>query len=181
MPTTNVGDDLTWTKGKHTITAGIDFRFIRNTHLNYVNSFPSYAFNRNTLGGLGGDATAAVTNYVNSLLGATDLKLTQTTAVQNGLGILLGLINDYGATYQYTKAGSVIPFGTAADREYAVNDYEEYVMDSWRVRLESHHHRRIALQQLHGSVGGQRNGSGYHRATAELFRESRRRYECGHS
>ncbi len=134
MPTTNVGDDLTWTKGKHTITTGIDFRFIRNTHLNYVNSFPSYAFNRNTLGGLGGDATAAVTNYVNSLLGATDLKLTQTTAVQNGLGILLGLINDYGATYQYTKAGSVIPFGTAADRAYAVNDYEEYVMDSWRVR-----------------------------------------------
>jgi hypothetical protein len=134
MPTTNVADDLTWTKGRHTISAGIDFRFIRNTHDSFANSFPSYSFSRNTLGGLGGDATLAVQNYVNQLLGTTGLKLTQTTAVQDGLGDLLGLINQYGATYQYTKSGSVIPFGTPAAREYAANDYEQYIMDNWRVR-----------------------------------------------
>ena len=136
MPTTNVGDDLTWTKGKHTITTGIDLRFIRNTHTNYVNSFPSYSFNRNTLGGLGGDATTAVTNYANQLLGSSGLKLAQATAVQEGLGDLLGLINQYSATYQYTKTGSVLAFGTPATREYAVNDYEGYVMDSWRARRD---------------------------------------------
>jgi hypothetical protein len=86
------------------------------------------------LGGLGGDATTAVTNYVNNLLGTSGLKLAQATAVQEGFGDLLGLINQYGATYQYTKTGSVLPFGTPASREYAVNDYEGYVMDSWRVR-----------------------------------------------
>lgn len=134
MPTTNVGDDITWTKGKHTITTGVNFRFIRNTHNSYVNAFPSYSFNRNTLGGLGGDATTDVTDYVNQLLGTSGLKLTQPTAVQEGLGNLLGLINQYGATYQYTKTGSVLPFGTPASRDYAVNDYEAYVTDSWRVR-----------------------------------------------
>lgn len=134
MPTTTVGDDLTWIKGKHTITTGVNFRFIRNTHSNYTNSFADYGFNRNTLGGLGGDATTLVTNYVNQLLGTTDLKLAQSTAVQDGLGELLGLINQYGATYQYTKTGSVLPFGTPALREYASNDYEMYVMDSWRIR-----------------------------------------------
>jgi hypothetical protein len=134
MPTTTIGDDLTWTKGKHNITAGVNFRFIRNTHNSYVNSFPSYSFTRNTLGGLGGDATTAVQNYVNQLLGTSGLKLTQQTAVQDGLGDLLGLVNQYGATYQYTKTGSVLPFGTPASREYAANDYEFYVMDSWRVR-----------------------------------------------
>ena len=90
MPTTNVGDDLTWTKGKHTITAGIDFRFMRNTHLNYVNSFPSYAFNRNTLGGLGGDATTAVTNYVNSLYNATDLTRRRPLPFRTGWVFCLG-------------------------------------------------------------------------------------------
>jgi hypothetical protein len=134
MPTTNLGDDLTWTKGKHTITTGINFRFIRNTHNSYFNAFPSYSFNRNTLGGLGGDATTFVTDYVNQQLGTSGLKLTQPTAVQEGLGNLLGLVNQYGATYQYTKTGSVLPFGSPASREYAVNDYEGYVMDSWRVR-----------------------------------------------
>ncbi len=134
MPTTTVGDDLTWIKGTHTITTGVNFRFIRNTHTNFVNSFPSYSFSRNTLGGLGGDATTYVTDYVNQLLGTSGVKLTQPTAVQVGLGDLLGLINQYGATYQYDKSGSVLPFGTPATRKYAVNDYETYVMDSWRLR-----------------------------------------------
>lgn len=134
MPTQTLGDDLTWIKGKHTISTGINFRYIRNTHTNYINSFPSYSFSRNTLGGLGGDATTDVTNYVNQLLGTTGLKLTQAEAVQDGLGDLLGLINEYTATYQYTKTGSVLSFGTPSTREYAVNSYESYIMDSWRVR-----------------------------------------------
>jgi len=134
MPTYNVGDDLTWTKGKHTVTTGINFRFIRNTHDEYVNSFPSFGFNRNTLEGLGDDATTYVQNYINQTNGTTGLTLTQREAVQDGLGDLLGLINQEDAVYQYTKSGSVIPFGTPAAREYAVNDYEQYVMDSWRVR-----------------------------------------------
>jgi hypothetical protein len=134
MPTHNIGDDLTWTKGKHTISTGINFRFIRNSHDSYVNSFASYSFNKNTLGGLGGDATTYVTDYVNQLLGTSGIKLTQQTAVIEGLGNLLGIINQYGATYQYTTTGAVLPFGTPAARKYAVNDYEGYVMDSWRVR-----------------------------------------------
>ncbi len=134
MPTSNISDDITWTKGKHTITSGANVRFIRNKHDSYHNSFPSYEFNRNTLGGLGGDAATFVEDYINQAHSTTGLKLTQPTAVEQGLGNVLGLINQYGAVYQYTKTGSVIPFGTPAAREYAVNDYEFYVMDSWRVK-----------------------------------------------
>jgi Carboxypeptidase regulatory-like domain len=132
MPTTTIGDDLTWTHGTNTITTGINFRFIRNTHTNYTNSFPSYSFTRNTLGGLGGDADTLVTTYLSQQLGIANAKLYQPTAVETGLGDLLGLINQYSATYQYTKSGAVIPFGTPATREYAVNSYEQYVMDTWR-------------------------------------------------
>jgi hypothetical protein len=133
MPTYNYADDLTWTKGKHTVTTGIDFRFIRNTHTNYANSFPSYSFSRNTLGGLGFDADTLITNYLSQNQGDS-AALAQRVAAETGLGDLLGLVNQYNAVYQYTKTGSVLPFGTPATREYAVNDYEQYVMDTWRVR-----------------------------------------------
>ena len=134
LPTYNYADNVTWTKGTHTVQAGLDFRFIRNSRNNYANSFPSYAFNRNTLGGLGGDATKLVTAFVNDKLGTAGLTLAQHTAVESGLGDLLGLINQYNAVYQFSKTGDTIPFGTAALREYAVNSYEGYVQDSWHVR-----------------------------------------------
>jgi len=136
MPTYNAADTFTWIKAKHTVTAGVNVRFIRNSRDNYANSFPSYSFSRNTLGGLGGDAATAVTNFVNTLPGISGVTLKQATAVEDGLGVLLGLINQYSVSYQYTKTGSLIPFGTPAAREYAVNDYEGFVMDSWRFRKD---------------------------------------------
>ncbi len=136
MPTYNLADNFTWTRSKHTITTGLNFRFIRNTHTSYANSYPSYSFNHNTLGGLGGDANLFMTSYINQKLGTSGITLADPTAAEDGLGNLLGLINNYTATYQFTKTGSVLPFGVPATREYAVNDYEGYVQDSWRVRRD---------------------------------------------
>ncbi len=135
MPTYNLADDFTWNKGRHTITTGLNFRFIRNTHTNFQNSFPSYSFNHNTLQGLGGDANTFMTAYIDQKLGSS-VTLADPTAAEDGLGNLLGLINEYSATYQFTKSGSVIPFGSPATREYAVNDYEGYIQDSWKARRD---------------------------------------------
>ncbi len=131
MPTYNALDNFTWIKGRHTITTGVNIRFLRNSRNSYANAYPDYSFSRNTLGGLGGDANLAVTNYISNQLG-TSVTLAQPEAVEDGLGVLLGLVNQYSANYQYTKTGTQIPFGTPAAREYAVNDYEGFIMDSWR-------------------------------------------------
>ena len=48
-------DDVTWTKGKHTITMGVNFRFNRNNTRAYTNSFPLYAYGATELIGLGED------------------------------------------------------------------------------------------------------------------------------
>jgi hypothetical protein len=131
LPTYNIADNFTWIKAKHTITTGVNVRFIRNARDSFANSFPSYSFNRNTLGGLGGDANTAVAAFASGIVGST-VTLKQPAAVEEGLGDLLGLINQFSANYLYSKTGSLIPFGTPAARQYAVNDYEGYVMDSWR-------------------------------------------------
>ena len=136
IPTHNVADDLNWTKGKHTITTGINFRFITNDLTSYSNSFASYSFSRNTLGGLGGDATTFVTNYLAQKLGDPSVKLADPTNVQGALGDLLGLINQYSITYNFGRTGASVPIGNPVVRNFATNEYEGYVQDSWRVRRD---------------------------------------------
>ena len=51
----NIVDTLTWTKGKHTITTGMNFRVMTNNKFTYSQSYPSYGFNDNVAVGLGED------------------------------------------------------------------------------------------------------------------------------
>jgi hypothetical protein len=136
IPTHNIADDLNWTKGKHTITTGLNFRFINNDLSSYTNSFASYSFSRNTLLGLGGDATTLVTNYLQTKLGDSTLKLADPTNVQGALGDLLGVINQYSITYNFGRTGAAVPIGAPSVRNFAANEYEGYVQDSWRIRRD---------------------------------------------
>ena len=54
-PLNNFLDDLTWTKGKHTITVGANLRYNRNNLALYTNSFPLYKYGATELYGLGAD------------------------------------------------------------------------------------------------------------------------------
>jgi hypothetical protein len=134
LPTYNLADDFTWTKGTHTVSTGLNFRFIKNQRQSYSNSFASYSYSRNTLLGLGGDATTLVTAATIAKTGDPTAKLSDPTSVQRALGDIFGLINQYSANYQFNTTGAVVPFGSASTREYATNEYEGYVQDSWRVR-----------------------------------------------
>jgi hypothetical protein len=136
LPTTNIVDDLNWTKGKHTITTGVNFRFINIDRSSLVNSFPSYGFSRNTLFGLGNDITNLINGYIQQRSGDSGLKLSDSANVVRGMGNLLGIINQYSGTYQYQRDGSAIPFGQAAMREFGTHEYEGYVQDSWRARRD---------------------------------------------
>ena len=132
-PTTNFSDDMTWTKGRHTVTFGINFRFTENDNLKYTNSYPSYSFSRNTLLGLGGDITTDVTNYLAPTYGST-VALSSGTNVTNALGPILGIINQFGATYNYTSKGTVIPFGSPVTTAFEDHEYEGYVQDSFKIK-----------------------------------------------
>lgn len=133
-PTHNITDDITWTKGSHSIQAGINFRFIRNNRSTYSNSYPSYSFSRNTLLGLGGDLTPVINSYLQTRSGNPNLAMSDSASVVRAFGNLLGIINQYSANYQYTTSGSTLPFGTPATRQFSSNEYEGYIQDSWRVK-----------------------------------------------
>jgi hypothetical protein len=133
-PSYNPADDLVWTKGRHTVSAGINFRFMRNGRSSYTNSYPAYSFSRNTLLGLGGDVTPILTSYVQQRSGNPSLTLTDSTNAVRGLGDLLGLVNQYSVTYNFGRDGATIPLGDPVYRNFGANDYEFYAQDSFRLR-----------------------------------------------
>ena len=127
-PVYNLADDMSWTKGRHTVGAGANIRIIRNARSAYTNSFPSYGYSRNTLLGLGGDIVPA--------LSAIGGNLTDSPDTVRALGDILGLVNQYSATYNFGRDGKAIPLGSPVSRNFASNDSEFYVQDSFRVRRD---------------------------------------------
>jgi hypothetical protein len=130
-PTWNFNDDLNWVKGRHTVSTGVNFRWIDNALNSYTNSWPSYSMSRGVLLGLGQDIYTDALNYVAN--GNAALKLANSTAVTNAFGDLLGTINSFSATYQYNKDGSILPFGAPRGNDFVTHNYEFYIQDSWKV------------------------------------------------
>src|SRR4051794_951279 len=129
-PTSNIVDDLTWTKGRHTIQFGGNTRLIANDRTNF-NNLPNYSFSRNTLLGLGGDITANVLSLMQQRYGSS-VKLSSGTNVTNALGPIYGIINQYGATYNFGKDGQAIPFASPVVKSFGTQEYEFYAMDSFK-------------------------------------------------
>jgi hypothetical protein len=129
-PTSNFVDDVTWTKGRHSVQFGLNFRVTENDRMSFSN-LPNYSFSRNTLLGLGNDITNSVTAYVQSVYGAS-ASLASTTNVTNAFGALFGLLNSYGATYNYGVDGKVIPFGNPVTTAFKSSEYEGYIQDSFK-------------------------------------------------
>jgi hypothetical protein len=136
LPTLNPSDDITWTKGKHTITAGINFRFIRNNTSSFASAFPRYGFGATELIGLGADIQNAVTAYIQQRTGDPNAQLADPTSVAEGLANVYGLVNDDFHTNQFDKTGRPLAQGTPQVRAFVEHDYAAYIGDTYRATRE---------------------------------------------
>lgn len=131
-PVHNFVDDLTWTKGRHTLQFGTNVRIIRNPRSNFINSFPDAVTNASALD------TAGMANKDNPLNPA----LNGFPAVDEGfdnsydfpLMTMMGLITQLDASYNFTRDGQVLPEGAPVSRRWGANEFEFYGQDSFRVR-----------------------------------------------
>lgn len=136
LPVKNIVDTLTWTKGKHTITTGINFRIMTNNKFTYSQSYPTYGFNINVAVGLGEDIDTDLTNYMIAKTGNPNFTLNDTYNDASALGILLGLVNNTQVTYQVGKGGTLLPQGAPDVRAFSMREYEGFVSDQWRATRE---------------------------------------------
>ncbi len=133
LPVYNVVDNLTWTKGKHTIATGVNLRYLTNNRFSYSQSYPSYGFSANVAVGLGEDIQNDLTQYIQQKTGNPGLQVNDPATQATALGILLGLVNNTSITYQFQRNGSVLAQGLPQVRDFTSREYEAFVSDTWRV------------------------------------------------
>jgi hypothetical protein len=136
LPTLNPSDDITWTKGKHTITAGFNFRFIHNNTSSFASAFSRYGFGATELIGLGADIQNSVTAFIQQRTGNPNAQLADPTSVTEGLANLFGLVNDDFHTDKFDKNGNPLAAGTPQVRTFIERDYAGYIGDTFRATRE---------------------------------------------
>lgn len=125
VPVHQVSDDLTWNRGRHTLSFGGGLYFVRNRNVNGLNSFPAFDVNNGFCVNLCGDAIPDGTNAPVP---------NNPTAFTRAFMMLTGSITQVNATFFATPQGQFLPAGSLEKRDFAENLFQSYVQDSWKVR-----------------------------------------------
>jgi hypothetical protein len=127
-PVQNFVDDVSWIKGNHTIQFGVNFRIVRNRRSDLAQSFDSAVTNQSFYQGSGSVVSAPVIASGNTIRGDF------IQPVRTALTALFGRFSQYAANYNFGLDGSQITSGTPIIREFATEEYDGYIQDSWKAR-----------------------------------------------
>ncbi len=128
----NFVDDVSWSKGQHTIQFGANLRFIRSPRNNFFNSFPYGTTNVSALDTAGFANTASPFDPGNNGLPAVDSNFNN--QYDYPAITLLGMVTQYNAFFNFQKNGTALPIGAPASRHWGADEYEFYVQDSYRMK-----------------------------------------------
>jgi len=132
-PTNNIADDLNWMHGKHNFQFGGTMSFIRTPDNSYSSSYSDGIANASWIDTAGfAGRSGSPLNPANSGYPGVDGNFSN--AYDFPLQALMGIVSEYDAQYNSTKTGSTIPDGTALQRRWAMNNYEIYAQDTWKVK-----------------------------------------------
>jgi len=131
-PTHNFGDDITWVKGNHTIQFGTNIRIIRNKRTSLASAFDFGTTNFGYYTNSGDDLLIPINNYLAANYG-TQISDAWINSAQSSLVALLGRVNQYTANFVFDIDGNPVN-GEPTVREWATEEYDFYVQDSWKLR-----------------------------------------------
>lgn len=125
-PVHNFTDDFTWIKGNHTFQFGGNVRIITNERRDSSPAFDQAVINPSFYAGSGRSLLEPLAATYNISTG--DL------LKQAAVAALIGRYSQYSANYNYDLDGSLLPPGSIINREFATEEYDMYVQDSWKIR-----------------------------------------------
>ena len=133
-PVPNFVDDLTWTKGSHTLQFGTNIRIPSSYSFSTARSFSGAITNPNGL------FLSAIANTGGSLdpgaFGYPSVASSYSSNYDFAAITLAGLISGTTATYNLNKQGDqlgLLPQGSAVTRNFRAVEAEWYAQDAWRV------------------------------------------------
>ncbi len=132
VPSHQFSETLNWTRKNHTFNFGTDLFLIRTNHTSYLNSFSDVRTNAVYLntGGIAGTSSPLDPGGNNGY-----------PAVDSNFGpnydsaatIVMGIFPEGDGHYNFARNGSALAQGTPINRRYAINDYEFFGQDTWRL------------------------------------------------
>ncbi len=128
VPVNNIVDNLTFSKGKHSIEIGGNWRLVHQNRASTANSFASGTSNPYWLSGHPpapqGVGNAPVDQgFANSY----------SIAYANLVGTIPQVTDIYNYQITSATAGALLPDGAPLVRHFKANEYEAYVQDQWRI------------------------------------------------
>jgi Carboxypeptidase regulatory-like domain/TonB dependent receptor len=130
VPVNNIVDNLSWTKGAHTLGFGGNWRLIHNNRGTDANSYNSATTNPYWF--LGGPPDP-------STLGGQPVSGGFENSYEIAYGNLVGGIPEATSVSNYNvdkggATGTLLNDGTFINRHFKANEFEWYIQDSWRAR-----------------------------------------------
>ncbi|MBB5056819.1 hypothetical protein HDF16_001504 [Granulicella aggregans] len=135
VPSHNFIDDLTWTKGKHTIQFGANFRVFNYQNSTDANSYNSGSENVSWL--LNSGFTKKPGTFNPTSFGLPAVNSDFTTNYNYAVGMLAGLTGEETDHFNYQlsadgKTGTVLGVGVPVKRSFKTHELEYYVQDAWK-------------------------------------------------
>ena len=131
VPVNQFTDSLNWTRKNHTFEFGTDLFLIRNNHTSYANSFSDVQTNAVYLNTGGIANTSSPLDPANNGYPAVDSNFGPN--YDTAATIVMGIFPEGDGIYNFSRTGGALPQGAPINRRYAINDYEFYGQDTWRM------------------------------------------------
>jgi Carboxypeptidase regulatory-like domain len=142
--THNLLDDVSWTKGNHTLQFGASIGIARDPRTTYLHSSSLGLGTTNWTSPIGFAGTTSTLDPMNaaahpnlSVPGSapgTAPEPVNATQYDRPLLALYGMISDVVANYNLDRNGDVLAQGAPVNRNYGLNWYEFYGQDTWRIK-----------------------------------------------
>jgi len=131
VPVNQFTENVNWTRKNHTFQFGGDLFLIRNNHTSFQNSFSDVRTNAVYLntGGIAG--TSSPLDPGNNGFPAVDGNFGPN--YDSAATIVMGIFPEGDGIYNFSRSGAALAQGTPINRRYAINDYEFFGQDTWRL------------------------------------------------
>ncbi|HEY7679484.1 MAG TPA: carboxypeptidase-like regulatory domain-containing protein [Terriglobia bacterium] len=134
VPQHHLRDDVSWSRGAHTLSFGADLRFTRNKRFDNVNSFNFFTGNPSWLPNVGRNLLPGATECQEPGCAAVPAVDSSAEAAYTDSAMhLLGILSQATAYYNFDRTGATLPTGDPVTRRFAVNEWEAYFQDQWRL------------------------------------------------
>jgi hypothetical protein len=136
-PVTNITDDFSWIIGNHSLAMGTNVRITRNNRENFAAAFDNGITNQSFYASSGAVLVNPINAWLPALTGlpaGTTVASSSSTNMRHAFAALLGRLSQYTANFNFNVDGTPLANGAPVLRNFATEEYDVYMQDSWKVR-----------------------------------------------